>query len=68
MSLLEIKKIIQYTVGRLLEAKEAQTKKKVIKKAKIKPKNNPCSYCGSTDRYVGPETGGWESCAKCGSI
>lgn len=28
----------------------------------------PCPVCGSNKNYTGPETGGWKSCANCGTV
>lgn len=31
-------------------------------------RKEPCPVCGSNKVYVGPETGGWKSCASCGTV
>lgn len=28
----------------------------------------PCQVCGSKEIYVGPHSGGWKSCAGCGTV
>lgn len=31
-------------------------------------RKEPCEVCGSHQIYVGPESGGWKSCAGCGTV
>ena len=34
----------------------------------MKKNKDACSICGCTEKYCGPETGGWQSCKNCGTI
>lgn len=51
----------------LQEKTKSSKKKKEVKPQWIK-NQEPCPVCQDTTVYIGPETGGWKSCAKCGTI
>lgn len=54
-----------------LDLQEAKKDKKASKKHqdhKWSKSKEPCPVCGSNKNYTGPETGGWKSCANCGTV
>lgn len=52
----------------LQEAKKAKKAPKKPQDHKWSKSKEPCPVCGSNKSYTGPETGGWKSCANCGTV
>jgi len=52
----------------LQEAKKTKKTKKNNKDHTWSKSKEQCPVCGSKSNYTGPETGGWKSCANCGTV
>lgn len=58
----------QLALFEALKKKLKKTNKSKTPEGKFIMSKEPCVVCGSKRQYVGPETGGWKSCADCGTI